>query len=74
MGATALLELYEYLRNIAQQKQYKLDFRLIFIKKTKVEYMTMITGLHELLGPINTFNKVWVNSGNYDEHHTNLKN
>lgn len=36
--------------------------------------MTMITGLHELLGPINTFNKVWVNSGNYDEHHTNLKN
>lgn len=71
MGATAMLEMYEYLREYAQQKKYKVKFRLLFIKNTKEEYTTRVSGLYEILAPINTFSKVWVNSGYYDE--TNLK-
>lgn len=71
MGASAMLELYEYLREYAQLKKYKVKFKLLFIKNTKEEYSTEITGLYEILAPINTFSKVWVNSGYFDE--SNLK-
>ena len=71
MGAIALLQLYEYLREYSSAKNYKVNFQLLFIKNTKEEYTTEISGLYEILAPLNTFSKVWVNSGYYDE--TNLK-
>ncbi|MGB1037562.1 MAG: patatin-like phospholipase family protein [Bacteroidia bacterium] len=74
MGATAMLELYSYIRRLANDKGYNLKFNLIFIKNTKVEYKTAIGGMHELLGPINTFSKVWVNSGHFDEKNARLNN
>lgn len=74
MGATAMLELYDYLRKICERKGYVVEFNLLFIKNTKVEYRTTLTGMHELLGPLNTFSKVWVNSGYYDEKNTKLNN
>jgi predicted acylesterase/phospholipase RssA len=74
MGATAMLELYDYLRKRCKLMGYTAKFQLLFIKNTKVEYTTEITGMHEILGPLNTFSKVWVNSGYYDEHNTKLNN
>jgi hypothetical protein len=74
MGATALLELYDHLRKHAIKKDYKVRFELLFVKNTKVEYTTQIGGMHELLGPLNTFSKVWVNSGYYDENSSQLNN
>lgn len=74
MGATAMLELYDHLRKLAEKKGYKVAFNLLFIKNTKVEYRTALTGMHEVLGPLNTFSKVWVNSGYYDENNTKLNN
>ncbi len=74
MGATTMFELYNYLRKLSNEKGYLVDFNLIFIKNTKVEYTSEITGLHEVLSPLNTFNKVWVNSGHYDEYNASLKN
>ncbi|MDB9882109.1 patatin-like phospholipase family protein [Bacteroidia bacterium] len=74
MGATAMLELYDYLRKISNKNGYKVKFNLVFVKNTKVEYKNAITGMHEVLGPLNTFNKVWVNSGYYDENNTKLNN
>ena len=74
MGATTMLELYHYLRKLSKSKGYKVKFNLLFIKNTKVEYTTKISGLHEVLGPLNTFNKVWVNSGYYDENNSELSN
>ena len=74
MGATAMLELYDFIRKMADKKGYKVEFKLLFIKNTKVEYTTKIGGLYEVLAPLNTFSKVWVNSGQYDESNTNLKN
>ncbi len=74
MGATAVFELYNYLRKLSNEKGYLVDFNLIFIKNTKVEYTSEIIGLHEVLSPLHTFNKVWVNSGHYDEHNASLKN
>jgi len=74
MGATAMLELYDYLRNHCTKKGYVVEFNLLFIKNTKVEYRTTLTGMHELLGPLNTFSKVWVNSGYYDDKNTKLNN
>jgi len=71
MGAIAMLELYEYLREYAVAKKYKVKFQLLFVKNTKEEYTTNISGLYEILAPLNTFSKVWVNSGYYDE--TNMK-
>lgn len=74
MGATAMLELYDYLRKICERKGYVVEFNLLFIKNTKVEYTSALTGMHEILGPLNTFSKVWVNSGYYDEKNTKLNN
>jgi hypothetical protein len=74
MGATAMLELYDYLRNRCNLMGYTAKFQLLFIKNTKVEYSTELTGMHEVLGPLNTFSKVWVNSGYYDEQNTKLNN
>lgn len=75
MGATAMLELYDFLRIRSDEKGYKVEFKLLFIKKnTNVEYSSKIGGLYELLAPLNAFSKVWVNSGQYDESNTNLKN
>jgi hypothetical protein len=74
MGATAMLEIYDYLRKICADKGYVVEFNLLFIKNTKVEYRTTLTGMHEVLGPLNTFSKVWVNSGYYDENNTKLNN
>lgn len=74
MGATVMLELYDYLRNRCKERGYNVKFQLLFIKNTKVEYTTELTGMHEVLGPLNTFSKVWVNSGYYDEQNTKLNN
>ncbi|MDA8886865.1 patatin-like phospholipase family protein, partial [Bacteroidia bacterium] len=54
MGATAMLELYDYLRKISNKNGYKVKFNLVFVKNTKVEYKNAITGMHEVLGPLNT--------------------
>ncbi|PCJ67739.1 MAG: hypothetical protein COA58_00975 [Bacteroidetes bacterium] len=74
MGATAMLELYDYLRKVSDKKGYKVEFQLIFIKNTKEEYTTNLSGMYEILGPLNTFSKVWINSGYYDENNTKLNN
>lgn len=74
MGATTMLELYDYLKLLSSQHQLRTKFILVFIKNTKEEYSSPITGLYEIVAPINTFNKVWVNSGNYSEHSSKLKN
>jgi hypothetical protein len=74
MGATAMLELYDYLRKLSDEKGYKVEFQLLFLKNTKVEYTTQLNGMYEILGPLNTFSKVWVNSGHYDENNTKLNN
>jgi hypothetical protein len=74
MGATAMLELYDYLRKRALEKNYKVKFNLLFVKNTKVEYSTQISGMYEVVGPLNTFSKVWINSGYYDLNSTQLKN
>jgi|TARA_B110000977_G_scaffold173650_1_gene226964 hypothetical protein len=34
MGATAMLELYDFLRIRSDEKGYKVEFKLLFIKKT----------------------------------------
>ena len=49
MGATAMLELYDFLRKRSDEKGYKVEFKLLFIKKTKVEYSSKIGGLYEVL-------------------------
>ncbi len=74
MGATAMLELYDYLHSLAKKKGYKVKFKLLFIKNTKEEYSTALSGMNEVIGPLNTFSKVWINSGYYDEHSTKLNN
>jgi predicted acylesterase/phospholipase RssA len=74
MGAASLLELYRYIAQRAKDKHYKTKFILLFIKNTKEEYSQPLTGLHEILGPVKTFSKVWVNSGYYDKEHTALQN
>jgi predicted acylesterase/phospholipase RssA len=74
MGATAMLELYDQLHQISTNNGYKVKFHLLFIKNTKEEYSTTLNGMHELVGPLNTFSKVWVNSGYYDENSTKLNN
>ena len=74
MRATAMLELYDFLRKRLDEKGYKVEFKLLFIKNTKVEYSSKLGGLYELLAPLNTFSKVWVNGGQYDGSNTNLKN
>jgi hypothetical protein len=62
------------LRKRCKKKGYTANFQLLFIKNTKVEYTTNLTGMHEVLGPLNTVSKVWVNSGYYDEQNTKLNN
>ena len=37
MGATSMLELYQYLREYAENKKYNVKFKLLFIKNTKEE-------------------------------------
>lgn len=74
MGGTAMFEMYDHIRKYIKQKNYKAKFYLVFIKNTKEEYNTTINGMYELLGPLNTFSKVWVNSGYYDENNTKLNN
>jgi len=74
MGATTMLELYDYLSRLSHKKGYKTKFRLLFIKNNKEEYSTEISGMHEILGPLNTFSKVWINSGYYDENSTKINN
>ena len=68
-----MLELYDFLRKRSDEKGYKVEFKLLFIKKNKVEYSSKIGGLYEVLATLNTFSKVWVNSGQYDESNTNQK-
>ena len=70
MRATAMLELYDFLRKRLDEKGYKVEFKLLFIKNTKVEYSSKLGGLYELLAPLN----MWVNGGQYDGSNTNLKN
>ncbi len=74
MGASSMLELYDYLKLLSAKYKFKTKFYLVFIKNTKAEYSSPITGLYEILAPLNTFSKVWVNSGNYSEHASKLKN
>lgn len=74
MGATPMLLMYDYLSSRAAQKGYKIKFHLMFIKNTKEEYNTKIKGMYEVLGPINTLSKVWVNSGYFDESSPQLRN
>lgn len=74
MGAESLLETYRFIKNRATKKGYKTKFVLLFIKNTKEEYSQPLSGLHEILGPIKTFSKVWVNSGYYDKDHNALQN
>ena len=67
MGASSMLELYDFLKSYSQEKKLKTKFKLLFIKNTKEEYSSPIKGMHELIAPLNTFSKVWINSGYYEE-------
>ena len=74
MGAMALLELYEHLQQLARKREYKLKFTFVLIKNTREEYSSPISGMNEVLAPLNAMSKVWVNSGYYDENSAEFKN
>ncbi|MBR9860878.1 patatin-like phospholipase family protein [bacterium] len=74
MGASTMFELYNYLKEISRHRNLKTKFIMVFIRNTKDEYTTEINGMHEIIAPINTFSKVWVNSGNYSSKNTKINN
>lgn len=74
MGANTIMELYDHLRLLSADHGLNTKFFLVFVKNTKEEYSTPITGMYELRAPLNAFSKVWVNSGSYVEGASKLKN
>ena len=62
MGGNSMLKLYDHLKNYSKRRQYKVKFTLVFLRNIKQESHKPISAMHELLAPLTTFNKVWVNN------------